>query len=100
MRVVFDPLAKRELDEARDYYNQRQPGLGTEFQEAVKDSVRRLREWPESGAVELQDVRRAVLRRFPYKLLYAIQPDHVVVLAVSHQYRQPGYWLARYGSQH
>jgi plasmid stabilization system protein ParE len=81
MRVVFDPLAKRELDEARDYYNQRQPGLGTEFQEAVKDSVRRLREWPESGAVELQDVRRAVL-------------------AVSHQYLQPGYWLARYGSPH
>lgn len=75
MRVVLDPLAKREFDEARDHYNQQQPGLGAEFQEAVKDSLRRLREWPESGAVELQDVRRAVLRRFPYKLLYAVRPD-------------------------
>lgn len=100
MRVVFDPLAKRELDEARDYYNQQQPGLGAEFQEAVKDGLRRLREWPESGAVELQDVRRAVLRRFPYKLLYAVQPDHVYVLAVAHQYRQPGYWVARHNPPH
>lgn len=100
MRVVLDPLAKREFDEARDYYNQQQPGLGAEFQEAVKDSLRRLREWPESGAVELQDVRRAVLRRFPYKLLYAIRPDHVYVLAVAHQHRQPGYWLARQNPSH
>lgn len=100
MRVVLDPQAKRELDEARDYYNQQQPGLGAEFQEAVKDSLRRLREWPESGAVEVQDVRRAVLRRFPYKLLYAVQPDHVYVLAVAHQYRQPGYWLARHNPPH
>jgi len=100
MRVVFDPLAKQELEEARDHYNQQQPGLGAEFQEAVKDSLRRLREWPESGAVEVQNIRRAVLRRFPYKLLYAVGTDHLIVLAVAHQYRQPGYWLSRHNPSH
>ncbi len=72
MRVVFDLEAQREVGAAKRYYNQQREGLG-----------------------ECLDIRRLVLRRFPYKLLYTVQADHVFVVAVAHQHRNPGYWTDR-----
>lgn len=44
---------------------------------------------------EFEDVRRVVLKRFPYKLLYSVETDHLYVIAVAHQHRKPGYWHDR-----
>ena len=51
--------------------------------------------WPLSSPIERGDIRRLVLTRFPYKLLYSIEPDHLYVLAVAHQHRRPSYWVGR-----
>ena len=95
MRVVFDLEAQREVGAAKRYYNQQREGLGEEFLDSVRDGLRRVRDQPESCPIEHLDIRRLVLRRFPYKLLYTVQADHVFVVAVAHQHRNPGYWTDR-----
>ena len=57
--------------------------------------LRRVLAQPESCPVEFEDIRRAALKRFPYKLLYSVETDHLYVIAVAHQHRKPGYWHDR-----
>ena len=97
MRAVFDPLAQLEFDAACRHYDEQRPGLGDEFAESVRKGLRRILAWPLSGACERGDIRRQVLTRFPYKLLYSVEPDHLYIVAVAHQHRQPAYWLDRIG---
>ena len=69
--------------------------LGDDFTEMVRQGLRRVLAQPESCTVEFDDVRRRVLKRFPYKLLYSVETDHLYVIAVAHQHRKPGYWHDR-----
>lgn len=97
MRVEFAALARIELDEARDWYEDQLPGLGERFRLAVRDAVVRIGRdplaWPEE--TDAAPVRKHLLNRFPYKLLYAVEGDRVIVLAVAHQHRRPRYWAGR-----
>ena len=95
MRAIFDPQAQAEFDDVRRYYNQQKTGLGDDFTETVRQGLRRVLAQPESCPVEFDDVRRLVLRRFPYKLLYSVDADHLYVIAVAHQHRKSGYWRDR-----
>ena len=95
MRAIFDPQAQAEFDAVRRYYNQQKTGLGDDFTETVRQGLQRVLAQPESCPVEFDDVRRLVLRRFPYKLLYSVEADHLYVIAVAHQHRKPGYWRDR-----
>ena len=95
MQAIFDPQAQAEFDDVYLYYNQQKTGLGEDFAESVRLGLRRILVQPESCAIEFGDVRRVVLRRFPYKLLYSVETDHRYVIAVAHQHRKPGYWRDR-----
>ena len=95
MRVIFAPEARDEFVEAERYYDQQLPGLGGRFREEVRSALQRVRTWPLSCPIERGEVRRLILTRFPYKLLYSIEPDHLYVLAVAHQHRRPNYWTGR-----
>ncbi|MDP2208100.1 MAG: type II toxin-antitoxin system RelE/ParE family toxin [Bacteroidota bacterium] len=55
----------------------------------------RIAEHPQAWSVERGDVRKCLLHKFPYKLLYSIEEDHIFVLAVAHQHRRPNYWVER-----
>ncbi|MFT5114733.1 MAG: hypothetical protein ACI8P9_004073 [Parasphingorhabdus sp.] len=81
MRIVFAKLAKHELDDAADFYETEFDGLGKRFMFEVKAAVLR--------------IRKCLLHKFPYKLLYSIELDHILILAVAHQHRKPGYWANR-----
>lgn len=100
MKVSFHVSASRELDEAADWYEQQRSGLGLQFVEAVQEAIEYVVANPLSGgridskASDLQ-VRRYVLRQFPYKLYYRVFPDHIRVLAVAHGSRRPAYWRNR-----
>lgn len=98
MRVIFDPRAKTEFDEICQYYQRQKTGLGDDFTEMVRQGLQRLLAQPESCPVEFGDIRRAVLKRFPYKLLYSIETDHLYVIAIAHQHRKPDYWIDRIGN--
>lgn len=93
MRILFSPEAHLEFEEAEQYYERQVPDLGAAFRAAVKEALPRIRAWPLSCPVERGDIRRLVLSRFPYKLLYSVEPDHLYILAVAHQHREPEYWV-------
>ena len=95
MRLVFSPEARLEFEEAVRYYNRQLAGLGTGLQEEVRAVLRRMRTWPLAFPLESGEIRRALLGRFPYKLLYSIESDHLYILAVAHQHRKPNYWVSR-----
>jgi plasmid stabilization system protein ParE len=93
--VRFLRPAEEELLATVAYYNSRVPGLGAEFLGEVERTTALARERPMLGALFDAGVRRLLLRRFPYSLIYQAVADEVLVLAVSHQSRRPGYWRSR-----
>jgi plasmid stabilization system protein ParE len=95
MRIVFLAEAKAEFDEAERYYERQMPGLGARFRAGVRGAPRRVRNWPRGAPVERGPVRHLVLGRFPYKRLYAVEADQLVIIAVAHQHRAPAYWIER-----
>ena len=95
MRVVFSDLAKLELNDAAHYYELEYQGLGRRFKQEVRKAALRIRDYPEAWSIERGDIRKCLLHRFPFKLLYAIEEDHILVLAVAHQHRKPDYWVER-----
>lgn len=95
MRLVFSPEAQLEFEEAEQYYRLQFPGLDHHLREEIRSALRRLRSWPLAFPVEQGDIHRVLLRRFPYKLLYSIEADHLYVIAVAHQHRKPNYWFGR-----
>jgi len=93
--VIFDKLAKLELDDASQYYELQLPGLGIRFEEEVKRGIRRILEYPNAWKIEKEDIRRYVLHRFPYKILYSIEKTHIYIIAIAHGHRRPNYWIER-----
>jgi toxin ParE1/3/4 len=91
----FHRLADRELNEAAQYYELERAGLGAAFLNEVQRCVRAISENPEAGRVISGKVRRRLLRRFPYGLLYKIKPHTIRILAVMNLKRRPGYWAGR-----
>lgn len=94
-KVGFHPNADLDLREAVVYYETRVPGLGEELLVEVERVCTLLREHPSLGAP--YDVRhsRALLRRFPFALIYRMDIAGLVVVAVAHTKRQPDYWRGR-----
>jgi len=95
MRVIFTRIARRELDDAVRYYELEYSGLGRRLKEEVRKAALRIAEYPQAWSIERGDVRKCLLHRFPYKLMYAVEEDHILIVAVAHQHRKPDYWVGR-----
>jgi len=93
--VTFHEDAETEMNEAARYYEERALGLGMSFLDAIEEAVDQVLANPEAYQLVGDDVRHKILRRFPYSVLYAIEPDRIRVMAVAHQKRRPGYWCYR-----
>lgn len=95
-RIRFHPAARAELRAAMRFYEAQRKGLGGDFLDEVNSSVRRVQELPESYPVfGVADVRKCVVNRFPYLVLYEERPRTIYVIAVAHGKRAPGYWRDR-----
>lgn len=77
MRFEFSPEAQAEFSDGESYYERQMPGLGARFRADVRDALKRLGHWPLAAPVERGQIRRMILSRFPYKLLYAVETDHL-----------------------
>ena len=90
-------LAIVEIDHEVDYYESRQPGLGAELEEELEAVFATILRFPEAAPQwkSRVDRRVAVLDRFPFTLPYQIVGDEIVVLALAHTSRRPGYWSRR-----
>lgn len=95
MQLTFSELARDELAEAKRYYNQQRSGLGKQFQKEAELAAKRILEHPLAWQFERAPFRRFLLDTFPYKMLYVVEDDNILVIAVSHQHRQPDYWAER-----
>ena len=95
--VGFHPEARAELLTAVVYYEDQAEGLGDQFTDEVEHAVQLVSNHPVLGAPlsESSDLRRWQLRRFPYYLIYRSESAKLVILAVAHQRRRPGYWTDR-----
>jgi toxin ParE1/3/4 len=94
-RPEFHRLADRELNEAAQYYDLGNPGLGSSFLEEVDRCLQSIESHPEAGMILHGSIRRRLLHGFPYALLYKIKPAGIRILAVMNLRRRPTYWVGR-----
>ena len=95
MRYEFHPEALEEYREAAGWYGNREPGLAIRFVGEVEDAIHRILDAPDRWRVIDEDVRRCLTHIFPYAILYTIESEFVLILAVAHCSREPGYWKER-----
>jgi len=95
MKYRFHPEALSEFKAAAVYYEKQQHGLGLRFTSAVQTAVDHIVASPQSWRVFEEDVRRYLTKVFPYAVLYTIESDYVLIVAVMHCHREPGYWNHR-----
>lgn len=95
MRYDFHPEARLEYREAAAFYEARRPGLGATFTVEVEAAIGKILETPDLRRFIDQDVRICRTRIFPYSILYTIESDFILIVAVAHGSREPGYWKHR-----
>lgn len=95
MELRFRPEARRELREAQAWYEERVPGLGFEFARAVDAAAASILRFPKSFPHVHGDLQKAILRRFPYTLIFFMSDEEIVVLACFHHRRDPERWQDR-----
>ena len=94
--VIFTPTARAELINAQDWYESEVSGLGRRFRAAVDAVVQSMSANPRQFPVVYKSIRRALLRRFPYALMFVIETDETLtVIACFHGSRDPAHWQKR-----
>jgi hypothetical protein len=109
-RLRIENEAQEELEAASAWYEERRAGLGREFLSCVRDTYDRIERDPKAWArvPEIEDylertlstlavegVRRCLVRRFPYAVVYVELTTEIRIVAVAHTSREPGYWKSR-----
>jgi plasmid stabilization system protein ParE len=89
------PPAEEEMTEAALFYERAHPDLGEDFLDDIRYALDTVRERPKLGVEVAYGFRRVLVRRFPFSVIYFLEPGNVVVVAVAHQSRSPDYWKGR-----
>ena len=95
MRPAFHPEAAAEFEEAVQFYRQRGRKLAGRFAQEVRTAIGKIVTTPNRWRILEADVRRCLVRVFPYAVLYTIEADYILILAIMHGKRRPGYWRHR-----
>lgn len=94
-RFSVHEAAEAELNEAADFYDLESPGLGTVFIDEVQRAIASIARFPDASPLIQGRLRRRLLIKFPYSLVYSVRPTEIRILAVAHQKRRPFYWRGR-----
>ena len=95
MTFSFHPEAEAEFNRAIDYYEETEPGLGFDFAIEVHSAIQRSVDFPKAWPVIDGEIRRSLVRRFPFGILYSIEVKGIYVTAVMNLHREPDYWKHR-----
>ena len=95
MRLEFHPEALAEYEDAAQHYAGCQKDLEIRFIAAIEAVLDQIAKNPEWGIILEDDIRRWLARIFPYAVLYSIESDYLLIIAVMHCHREPGYWRYR-----
>jgi plasmid stabilization system protein ParE len=94
-RLSIRPQAQAEIRDIYDWYEEQQPGLGVDFEQALAEISYVLIRHPQAYPVIFGESRRALMRRFPYMVFYRIYGEEIAITACIHRRRDPGYWKPR-----
>ncbi len=95
MKIRFLAPAEIEMLEAAAYYELQVETLGENFLDIVETAVAEIAEEPKIWTEIDKGIRRRLIRRFPYFILYSINKNEIIILAVMHQKQKPNYWIDR-----
>ena len=95
--MIFHPAALEELNAAAIHYEEQSPGLGLRFVDASESGFRQIERSPMTWRCVRGDIRRFLVKTFPFGIVYAPIEADVFVLAIMHLKREPDYWLGRLG---
>ena len=95
MALVFHPDAEDEFHKAIEHYEESSTGLGDAFADEVGSTVARIQSQPNAWSIVRPGIRRALVSRFPYGILYSYGGGDILIVAVMHQRQEPGYWESR-----
>ena len=95
MKPIFLDVAQSDLDDAIDYYDQQRFGLGFEFAGEVERAVERIEHYPEAWSPLSPRVRRCLVNRFPYGVIYETRSERLIVVAIQNLHREPESWRSR-----
>lgn len=94
-KLEIHPEVYAELEEARLWYDEHAPGLGKEFLDEIERAVSTIQKAPEAWPIYSNNVRRFLVHRFPFAILYRYSNFTIQIIAAMHQRRKPGYWKDR-----
>lgn len=94
-QVEYHPKAKTEIRESLSWYEDKVIGLGLEFLLEVKSAESQVVQNPKIYPFYEGETRRFILKRFPYALIYIESAERIIIVAVAHCKRKPGYWKDR-----
>ena len=94
-RLLLEPEAEADLEEAFAWYDSQRPGLGSEFFAEVARILQAIEQTPQQYSIIRGQTRRALVRRFPYAVFFVVDRDLIAVTAVMHGRRDPRRWQER-----
>lgn len=95
MTFQYHPEAARELMSSIKYYEKKAEGLGSDFLDEIEEAIAQALAHPKSGSLLSSQDRRILLDRFPYEIIYENNGGVILIIAVKHLRRKPGYWKSR-----
>ena len=95
IEVEIHPDASAEPEATEEFYESRLGGFGLRFLLAIESGIWRIEIFPQSESSLSEGFREVVVPGFPFSIVYQEAQDQIMILAVAHHYRLPGYWLNR-----
>lgn len=95
MKVRFLAAARAELEDAVSWYNSASAGRGDDFLNAVLDAIETIERKPDLWPYVEPPTRKYLLRAYPFNVLYEVVDEELIIVAIAHHRRRPGYWQAR-----
>jgi toxin ParE1/3/4 len=90
--IKFTEAAEKEYLEAIEYYNRQRPGLGYEFSVEIDSGMKYIERFDSAWQLLAKDIRRYLIKRFPYGIIYSIQNESIIVLSIMNLHREPKNW--------
>jgi len=94
--LIIVSKAEQELFEAIYWYENKRKGLGEEFMLCIEASFERIMRQPETYPFVYKNIRRVLVKRFPYCVFYTIHKNEIAILAIFHAHRDPNQWQKRF----
>ncbi|MFP8490320.1 type II toxin-antitoxin system RelE/ParE family toxin [Gracilimonas sp. Q87] len=95
MEIRLLNVAQQEMDESFEFYEEQMAGLGHDFLAEILATLKRIKQDTDAWTPFSNRTRRCLVNRFPFGVVYQVQVDAILVVAIAHLHRKPGYWENR-----